>query len=459
MSTGKINLNVGAEMVTGPRGLSIKSVVLKEVLPNEDNVYNVILEDNSIVGELLIRKGDKGDKGENGKQGEQGVGIRNITVEKEELTNKVTIFLDNGVTNVVNILDGEKGDSIEYLWRGTELGVRIQGQENYVFVNLKGPIGDTGKNLEFTWRGTELGIRVQGQSQYQYVNLKGSTGEKGDIGIQGPTGPQGKTGKPFSIAKVYSSIAQMNSDFNNSSISTGSFVIINSTTSDVDNSKLYVKGLNEYKYITDLSGAQGLVGPPGPRGADGKQGPPGKNGANGVNGKDGKDGKQGPQGIPGTTTWGGITGKPTSFPPINHNHNDLYYTETEINNLLNGKQNVSDTGLNTTVKTIVGAINELKAKIDASPKRDWEIYTFNAYPDIYKPVWVNLPAKFKGYDMAILSCKLNSENFRITKNGSNFIFSASNNSGGLTLFHEKNVPRILLRDGHFRDTITAIFYK
>lgn len=33
--------------------------------------------------------------------------------------------------------------------------------------------GKTGKSLEFNWRGTELGTRVEGQAEYEYIDLKG----------------------------------------------------------------------------------------------------------------------------------------------------------------------------------------------------------------------------------------------------------------------------------------------
>ena len=42
----------------------------------------------------------------------------------------------------------------------------------------KGDKGDTGKGLEFSWNGTQLGVRVEGDATYQYVNLKG---DKGDL--------------------------------------------------------------------------------------------------------------------------------------------------------------------------------------------------------------------------------------------------------------------------------------
>lgn len=42
-----------------------------------------------------------------------------------------------------------------------------------------GPQGPRGKSLEFAWRGTELGIRVEGESEYQFVDLAGKGGSGG----------------------------------------------------------------------------------------------------------------------------------------------------------------------------------------------------------------------------------------------------------------------------------------
>ena len=41
--------------------------------------------------------------------------------------------------------------------------------------------------------------------------------------------------------------------------------------------------------------------------------------------------------------WSGITGKPDTFPPSAHNHDDRYYTETETDTKLAGKANSSHT--------------------------------------------------------------------------------------------------------------------
>jgi hypothetical protein len=63
---------------------------------------------------------------------------------------------------------------------------------------VKGDKGDTGeqgvpgldgKSLEFHWNGTQLGIRIEGETTYQYVNLKGA---KGDTGSKGESGDDGR---------------------------------------------------------------------------------------------------------------------------------------------------------------------------------------------------------------------------------------------------------------------------
>lgn len=37
------------------------------------------------------------------------------------------------------------------------------------------PRGTQGKSLEFNWRGTELGIRLEGDNEYEYVDLQGQS--------------------------------------------------------------------------------------------------------------------------------------------------------------------------------------------------------------------------------------------------------------------------------------------
>lgn len=67
-------------------------------------------------------------------------------------------------------------------------------------------------------------------------------------------------GESFKIVKSYASVSDMEADFNNPLINIGEFVIIDSNIQDPDNSKLYVKTENNYKYLTDMSGATGITG-------------------------------------------------------------------------------------------------------------------------------------------------------------------------------------------------------
>ena len=142
----------------------------------EDSSMEVIVEMKEAGPQGI--PGDKGDKGDKGDPGEKG--------EK-----------------------GDTGKSLEFTWNGTQLGIRQEGEASYQYVNLKGEKGDTGekgdkgdtgeqgvpgldgKSLEFHWNGTQLGIRIEGETTYQYVNLKG---EKGDTGAKGDKGEKGDKG-------------------------------------------------------------------------------------------------------------------------------------------------------------------------------------------------------------------------------------------------------------------------
>ncbi len=75
---------------------------------------------------------------------------------------------------------GDTGTSLEFNWTGTELGIRLEGEPEYTYVDLK---GDTGDSLEFNWTGTQLGIRLEGEPEYTYVDLKGEKGDTGERGI------------------------------------------------------------------------------------------------------------------------------------------------------------------------------------------------------------------------------------------------------------------------------------
>ena len=181
-------------------------------------------------------------------------------------------------------------------------------------------------------------------------------------------------GDAFTIVKTYSSIQAMQDDYNNPEVTIGQFVMID--TGDVENeedSRLYLKGDTEWKFISDLSGAQGIQGlsayqvavqhgfegtedewlislkgekgekgdqgergPQGPVGPKGEQGEPGPKGEPGA---DGAPGAQGPKGNPGEKGEKGDPGSDASVTKQNveavltgditsHNHDSRYISKS-----------------------------------------------------------------------------------------------------------------------------------
>lgn len=147
-------------------------------------------------------------------------------------------------------------------------------------------------------------------------------------------------GDAFVIVKTYPSIQAMQDDYNNPEVKKGQFVMID--TGDVENeedSRLYLKGNTEWKFISDLSGAQGIqglsayqvavqhgfegtedewlislkgekgeTGPKGDKGDTGEKGATGERGPQGLQGERGLQGVQGEKGEPGADGAPGIQG-------------------------------------------------------------------------------------------------------------------------------------------------------
>ena len=241
MKKGNISLNINAEVVEGPRGLSIKELKYKETLADGSNVYSVIREDNNIIGEITVKKGDKGNTGE---KGDTGRGIIEVKkVEKIGKANNWEIKYTDGTSDFISVLDGDTAFEVAvdngFTWEWTGEGEEPEdyGEKEW----LKSLIG---KGLEFNWAGTQLGVRVEGETEYQYSDdLKGEKGDKGD------------TGKAFYIAKTYSSVAEMQADFNNNTVKTGEYVIISST--DDDNGKLFEKKESNFEFIVQMGSSGG----------------------------------------------------------------------------------------------------------------------------------------------------------------------------------------------------------
>ncbi|MSS43170.1 hypothetical protein FYJ27_05415 [Anaerosalibacter bizertensis] len=190
-------------------------------------------------------KGEKGDRGPQGIQGPKG---------------------DQGPQG----LQGIQGKGLEFLWNGTQLGIRVEGETTYQYMDLQGPKGDKGeqgpqgiqgiqgktgpvgpqgipgKNLEFIWSGTKLGVRQEGQANYVYVDLKGDKGEKGDIGPQGEQGIQGPKGdKPN-----HRWVSQTQIQFENPDGTWGDIVDINPETVIIHQERFITKTEQEIFNLT-----------------------------------------------------------------------------------------------------------------------------------------------------------------------------------------------------------------
>jgi hypothetical protein len=133
-------------------------------------------------------------------------------------------------------------------------------------------------------------------------------------------------GDAFTIVKTYASVAAMQADYSNPEVGVGQFVMID--TGDVENeedSRLYLKGDTEWKFISDLSGAQGIQGlsayqvavQHGFEGTEaewlislkGEKGETGPKGDKGDTGEKGATGERGPQGLQGERGLQGVQGE------------------------------------------------------------------------------------------------------------------------------------------------------
>lgn len=367
MKKAGLHISAEATAVQGPRGLSIKEFKFKETLSNGDNVYQVILENNTVIGELTAKKGDKGLKGDTGDNGNGIIDIK--AVEKVDKTNNWEISYTNGKKDYISVQDGDSafevavdngftwewtgegeepldygvkkwlesliGKGLEFEWKGTQLGVRVEGETVYKYVDLK---GERGKNIEFTWRGTELGVRIEGQTSYQYVNLKGATGATGAIGPAGPQGPKGATG------------------------ATGPQGPKGETGATGPAGPQGLQGVKGDK------GDKGDPGTPGVKGATGATGPQGPKGDTGATGAVGPQGPKGDTGPAGTTDYNGLINKPNLglYMPLAGNHTksgNLTVTGALNGNTITSTGNVtaySDRRTKADLKEVKDSLEKLK---------------------------------------------------------------------------------------------------
>lgn len=190
-----------------------------------------------------------------------GVGIKTHSTKEETdasglRKNTLAIALTDGTSESIEIKDGIgiSGHSIE---KSTD--------ENGLSKNTL--------NIEYTDGKTDSaeisdGVGIKSASQTKASTLSGELNEytvKLTDGTESKINVyNGRAGKDFRIKKTYTSIAAMNADFSGTDVETYEFAMIDTgSVEDADTGKLYCKGETEWKYIGDLSGAQGIKGDTG----------------------------------------------------------------------------------------------------------------------------------------------------------------------------------------------------
>ena len=115
---------------TPSNNLSISNDIQSvQIITNETS--NIIFTDIGNQG-IVGAKGDKGDKGDK-------FVFSDFTNEQIE---SLKVKGDKGDK-------GNTGDSLMFLWNSTSLGIKLDSEINYNFIDLKGSKGDTGNNLVF----------------------------------------------------------------------------------------------------------------------------------------------------------------------------------------------------------------------------------------------------------------------------------------------------------------------
>lgn len=124
-------------------------------------------------------------------------------IEGASGANRVILYNEDGTENnslsllpILTKLSELTGTVIDEATRKSNELQRISLYDEIAEMLIDGDLkGDTGNGLLFNWDDTKLGIKVEGDASYVYVNLKGE---------QGVQGIQGETGKTGSIANLTS---------------------------------------------------------------------------------------------------------------------------------------------------------------------------------------------------------------------------------------------------------------
>lgn len=190
-----------------------------------------------------------------------GVGIKTHSTKEETdasglRKNTLDVAYTDGKKDSITVKDG--------------VGIKSHSLEKTTDAN---GLSKTTLNVEYTDGKTDSaeisdGVGIKSASQTKASTL---SGELNEYTVRLTDGTEskinvynGRAGKDFRIKKTYTSIAAMNADFSGTDVDTYEFAMIDTgSVEDTDTGKLYCKGETEWKYIGDLSGAQGIKGDTG----------------------------------------------------------------------------------------------------------------------------------------------------------------------------------------------------
>lgn len=219
----------------------VVDTITSDVSDTYNNLKDSIRQANDIIASNEVIK-----ENENVRQGNEQTRVANENL-RESTFDSLKASLESEIASVGDI-------NIEPIENGSDsYQVKITSKEG---------VSSTSPNLlnKLTVGNVETGDFDEQPS----VSINGNFGEQ-KINFRLPTG------KPFKISKVYSSIGEMNSDIDN--ISSYSFVMIHTgSVEDEDTGKLYMKDMEDFMFITDLSGVQGIQGVKGEKGEKGEKG-------------------------------------------------------------------------------------------------------------------------------------------------------------------------------------------
>lgn len=211
MKKGNISLNINADVIEGPRGLSIKELKYKETLVDGSNVYDVIREDNNIIGEIAAKKGDKGNTGE---KGDNGRGILSVTKKSEiDEINYYEILYTDGTTQEFTVEDG---------YNAYQVAVKngYEGTEKEWLLSLIGSSGPQGEKGEQGVEGigiSEISFKEDlsnGDKVYTITLANGKTYD-----FTAPMGPKGTLPDLESLKKEIEGKVSKNGDTMNGDLS------------------------------------------------------------------------------------------------------------------------------------------------------------------------------------------------------------------------------------------------